>query len=77
MENVKVVKKKTEKMDEVFDTALAEIKAVLDRTKAITDVTKLAANMLSNYSKIYASEVHDRGLDIIEQRLRAKQISEK
>ena len=43
-------------------------------SKAITDVTRVAANTLSNYSRIKSTEIHDKALEIM---LRRKDIGVK
>lgn len=50
------------------------IKKVLSRKGAITDVTNLAANTLSNYAKLKQAEIHDKGLELVRQRLQLKAI---
>jgi hypothetical protein len=52
-------------MQKVFRLSIAEIEAVLSRSKAITDVTRVAANTLSNYSRIKSTEIHDKALEIM------------
>ena len=61
-------------MQKVFKLSIAEIEAVLSRSKAITDVTRVAANTLSNYSRIKSTEIHDKALEIM---LRRKYIGVK
>jgi len=52
-------------MRKVFVLALKELEEVLERKKSITDVTRVAANTLSNYSRIKSSEVHDKALELM------------
>lgn len=52
-------------MAKVFALALKEIEIVLEGKKAITDVTKVAANTLSNYSRIKTTEIHDKALELM------------
>lgn len=55
----------TRSMRKVFVLALKELEEVLERKKSITDVTRVAANTLSNYSRIKSSEVHDKALELM------------
>lgn len=59
------VSKDSSAMGKVFSLSLEEIESVLDRKKAITDVTKLASASLSNYSRIKSTEIHDKALEIM------------
>lgn len=52
-------------MKKVFSLSLEEIESVLDGKKAITDVTKLAACTLTNYSRVKSTEIHDKALEIM------------
>jgi hypothetical protein len=52
-------------MEVVFNLAIDEIESVLNHEKAITDVTRLAANTLSNYSRLKSTEIHDKALEIM------------
>ena len=44
---------------------MKEIEDVLDRKKSITDVTRVAANTVSNYSRIKLTEIHDKALELM------------
>lgn len=55
----------SQEMKSSFKLAMRELEAVLDRKKPLTDLTKVAANTVSNYAKIKSSEVHDKGLEIM------------
>jgi len=52
-------------MEKAFKLALKEIEDVLDRKKSITDVTRVAANTVSNYSRIKSTEIHDKALELM------------
>lgn len=52
-------------MKESFKLAMKEIEAVLGKKRSITDLTKLAANTVSNYAKIRSTEVHDKALEVM------------
>jgi hypothetical protein len=54
----------TQSMKKVFELSVMEIEKVLDRKKPITDITRLAANTLSNYSRIKSTEIHDKGIEL-------------
>jgi hypothetical protein len=73
---MKDVKHGTNSMDKAFGLSVTEIEKVLEGKKPITDITKLAANTVSNYSKIKASEVHEMGLILAEQKMRQKMLPE-
>ena len=55
----------SQSMRESFRLAMREIEAVLAKKKKITDLTKLAANTVSNYAKIRSTEVHDKALEVV------------
>lgn len=55
----------TRTMKKVFSLAVKEVEAALGRTKPITDITRLAGNTLSSYSRIKSSEIHDKALEIL------------
>lgn len=63
-------------MQASFRLSMKEIELVLAGKKKITDLTKLAANTVSNYAKIRSTEVHDKALEIALMR-RAMRIPEK
>jgi len=52
-------------MGKAFKLAVKEIEEVLDRKKPITDITKVAANTVSNYSRIRSTEIHDKALELM------------
>lgn len=52
-------------MSKAFKLAMKEIEEVLDRKKPITDITKVAANIVSNYSRIKSTEIHDKALELM------------
>ena len=58
-------------MKNAFHLAIDEIETVLSRKKAITDVTRVAASTASSYAKIRQTEIHDKGLEIIQRRFLA------
>lgn len=55
----------TKSMKRVFELCIKEIEAVLDRKKSITDITRLAANTLSNYSRLKSTEIHDKAIEMM------------
>ena len=59
------MKSDSEKMSKVFDLAVSELEQVLDRKKAITDITKIAAGTVANYSRIKSTEIHELGLKLM------------
>jgi len=66
----------SERMRKAFDLAMKEIEEVLERKKIITDVTRLAANTVSNFSRIKSTEIHDKALEIMITRKDIKLLSE-
>jgi tartrate dehydratase beta subunit/fumarate hydratase class I family protein len=52
-------------MKEPFGLAIEEITSVLQRKRAITDVTKVASVTLSTYGKIRSTEVHEMALHVM------------
>ena len=52
-------------MSRAFKLAMKEIEEVLDRKKPITDITRVAANTVSNYSRIKTTEIHDKALELM------------
>lgn len=58
-------KEDSRSMAKVFALSLTEIEGVLSRKKPITDVTRVAANTLSNYSRIKSTEIHDKALELM------------
>jgi len=70
------IQEDTESMKAVFHLAIAEIESVLQRKKSITDVTRLAANTLSNYSRIKSSEIHNKAIELMIVRKDIKQLPE-
>jgi hypothetical protein len=60
--------KDTDSMQKVFELSLKEIEVVLEGNRKITDKTKLAANTLSNYSRIKSTEIHEQALRLMAQR---------
>jgi hypothetical protein len=60
---------KSEKVKKAFWLSVGEITDVLSRKKTNTDITKTAIVMISNVAKIMGAEVHDRALDLVEQRI--------
>lgn len=64
----------TESMEKVFNLCIKKIEDVLDRKKTITDVTRLAANTLSNYSRLKSSEIHDKAIELMIARKDIKQL---
>lgn len=52
-------------MGKAFRLAMQEIEEVLERKKPITDITKVAANTVSNYSRIKSTEIHDKALELM------------
>lgn len=52
-------------MAKAFGLSVKEIEAVLDRSRPITDVTKLAAATLGSYSRIKSTEIHDKALELM------------
>ena len=59
------VKNDSKAMAKVFALSITEIEGVLERKKPITDVTRVAANTLSNYSRIKSTEIHDKALELM------------
>jgi uncharacterized protein YejL (UPF0352 family) len=68
------VKADSRRMNKAFDLAMTEIENVLDRTKAITDLTRMAAGVVSSYSRIKSTEIHEKALEILIARKDLKQI---
>ncbi len=64
----------SKKMAGAFDLAVKELEAVLGRKKSITDVTKIAAGTVANYSRIKSTEVHEMGLKLMMKKNNIKQI---
>jgi hypothetical protein len=58
-------KSDSREMKKVFRLALDEIEVVLRREKAISEVTRVAANTLSNYSRVKSTEIHDKALELM------------
>lgn len=56
------MKTDSQEMRKAFELAVKEIVAVLERKKDITDITKVAAGTLGNYTRIKSTEVHEMGL---------------
>lgn len=69
------MKSDSQKMAKAFDLAVNELEAVLGRTKAITDITKIAAGTVANYSRIKSTEVHELGLKLMMKKNGIKQIN--
>jgi hypothetical protein len=65
MEKIRNTNDDSISMKIVFKLAIKEINDVLERKRAITDVTRVAANTLSNYSRIKSTEIHDKALEIM------------
>jgi hypothetical protein len=63
-------------MKSVFLLSLKEIESVLKREKSITDVTKVASNSVSSYSRIKSTEIHDKALEFAMSRHGNKQIAD-
>lgn len=57
--------KDSKAMSKAFALAMKEIEDVLERKKPITDITKVAANTVSNYSRIKSTEIHDKALELM------------
>jgi hypothetical protein len=66
----------TVSMKNVFRMSIVEIEAVLGRKKPITDITRLAANTLSNYSRIKSTEIHDKAIELMIARKDIKMLPE-
>lgn len=64
----------TDRMKKHYELSLDEIEKVLSDKKPITDKTRLAANVVSNYAKLKQSEVHDKGLEIMREKMQLKAI---
>jgi hypothetical protein len=61
-------------MERAFKLAIQEIEEVLSRKKPITDITRVAANTVSNYSRIKSTEIHDKALELMMARKDIKSI---
>jgi len=70
----KNISQDTESMRKLFDLCVKEIEAVMDKRKTITDVTRLAANTLSNYSRLKSSEIHDKAIELMIERKDIKRL---
>lgn len=55
----------SQSMKRIFELSIKEIENVLDRKKPITDVTKIASNTVSSYSRIKSTEIHEKALEIM------------
>lgn len=75
MKNQFDVKQDSQLMSKAFKLAMKELEDVLDRKKPITDITKVAANTVSNYSRIKSTEIHDKALELMIARKDIKQIN--
>lgn len=64
----------SERMTKAYGLAVKELEQVLDRKKPITDVTKIAAGTVANYSRIKSTEVHEMGLKLMMQKNGIKEI---
>jgi hypothetical protein len=64
----------SKRMRKAFELSIEEIESVLQRKRAITDVTRVAANTLSNYSRVKSTEIHDKALELMVARKDIKQI---
>jgi len=62
---MKKINEDSQIMAKAFKLAMIEIEAVLDRKKPITDITRVAANTVSNYSRIKSTEIHDKALELM------------
>lgn len=65
VDSIKTVKKDSKAMQGIFALALEEIEEVLAAKRNMSDITKLAAATLSNYSRIKSTEIHDKALEIM------------
>ena len=70
------MKRDSEKMSKAFDLAVAELEQVLAKKKSITDVTKIAAGTVANYSRIKSTEVHELGLKLMMKKNGIKKLPE-
>jgi uncharacterized protein YejL (UPF0352 family) len=61
----KDLKSDSKRMQKAFYLAMTEIENVLDRTKAITDLTRMAAGVVNSYSRIKSTEIHDKALELL------------
>jgi len=59
----------TEALKKIFDLSIKEIEMVLDGKKQITDVTRLAANSLTNFVKVRQIEIQEKALELEARRL--------
>jgi hypothetical protein len=59
----------TETLKNIFELSVKEIESVLNGSKQITDITRLAANSLTNFVKLRASELQEKALQLEEKRL--------
>ena len=59
------MKTDSQEMREAFKLAVRELEQVLGKKKSITDVTKVAAGTVANYSRIKSTEIHEMGLKIM------------
>lgn len=59
------IKRDSEAMKNVFHLSLGEIEKVLAGKVSITDLTKVAAGTLTNYSRIKSTEIHEKALEIM------------
>jgi hypothetical protein len=54
----------TDALKKIFDLSVKEIEAVLDGKKQITDMTRLAANSLTNFVRMRHIEIQEKALEL-------------
>ncbi len=57
--------KDSKRMWTAFDLAMKEIEDVLSRKKHPTDLTRMAAAVVSSYSRIKTTEIHNKALELV------------
>lgn len=57
--------KDSKAMEKAFQLSIDEITGVLEGKRTNTEITRLAANTLSNYSRIKSTETHDKALELM------------
>jgi len=55
----------TDSMKEIFKLSIEEVKQVLNGARSITDVTKIAAITISNYTRLKSAEIHDKAIEVM------------
>jgi len=70
----KKINQDTEAMGDLFNLCVKEIRDVLTRKATMTDITRLAAATLSNYTRLKSTEIHDKAIELMMTRKDIKQL---